>query len=139
MAHESKTDATALDEPSHISGQSLALITHKLNEERVKKHFWPKIRKVAARIPFAADLMAVYYCARDPATPVTAKGVLVAALAYFVMPFDAVPDVLLGIGFTDDAAVLAAAVAIIGKHLKQRHKDQALAVLRQITAEDPAS
>src|ERR1700742_3404465 len=65
-----------------------------VNERRVTTGFWPKFRKVAAKIPFAGDLLAVWYCARDPATPATAKGLMLAALAYFVMPVDAIPDVL---------------------------------------------
>jgi len=51
-----------------------------------------------------------------------AKGMILAALAYFVMPVDAIPDVIAGLGFTDDAAVFAALMAIIGKNLKPRHK-----------------
>jgi uncharacterized membrane protein YkvA (DUF1232 family) len=94
----------------------------RLNEQRVQRGFWPKIRKVAARIPFASDALSVWWAARDPDTPVAAKGMILAALAYFVLPTDAIPDVLAGIGFTDDAAVLAAVLAIVGKHVKPRHK-----------------
>lgn len=34
-------------------------------------------------------------------------GLIVAAIIYFVMPFDALPDFIAGFGLTDDAAVLA--------------------------------
>ena len=73
--------------------------------------FWRKLRGVVARIPFAEDLLAAYYCAFDRATPLHVKATLVGAIAYFVLPVDAIPDVLPVIGFTDDAAVLAAAHA----------------------------
>ncbi|MDP2213418.1 YkvA family protein, partial [Phenylobacterium sp.] len=65
----------------------------KVNEERVRKGFWPKIVRTAAKIPFASEAVAVWFCARDPATPSAAKGMMLAALAYFVMPADAIPDV----------------------------------------------
>lgn len=100
-----------------------------VNERRVAAGFWPKIGRVAAQVPFAADALSVWWCARDPATPAAAKGMILAGLAYFVMPMDAIPDVLAGIGFTDDAAVIAALMAVIGKHLKPRHREAAQSFL----------
>ncbi len=123
--------ATALD-PS----KALVPATVRLNEQRVARGFLPKLRRVAARIPFADDLLSVYYTARDPETPMASKGMMLAALAYFVLPTDAIPDVLLGIGFTDDAAVLAALMAVLGRTVKPRHKDAALAFLERARRED---
>jgi len=59
-----------------------ALTPHvmRLNEQRVARGFWPKIRKVAAHVPFASDALAVWFCARDDETPVAAKGMMFAAL-----------------------------------------------------------
>ncbi|MGI9372965.1 MAG: YkvA family protein, partial [Hyphomicrobiales bacterium] len=82
------------------------------NEKTVRNDFWSKFRAVAARIPFAEDVVACYYCAFDPQTPLRAKGILLAALAYFILPFDVIPDFIIGLGFGDDAAVLATAIAI---------------------------
>jgi uncharacterized membrane protein YkvA (DUF1232 family) len=103
--------------------------TLRVNEERVRQGFLPKIAKVAASIPFARDAISVWYCARDPETPLGAKGMMMAALAYFVLPTDAFPDFLGIIGFTDDAAVFAALIAIVGRHLKPRHRTAADALL----------
>ena len=47
--------------------------------------------RVAARIPFAEDLLAAYYCAFDRETPLHVQGTLIGALAYFVLPIDAMP------------------------------------------------
>lgn len=96
-----------------------------VNEEKVRRGFWPKLARTAARVPFARDLVSVWYCARDPETPAAAKGMMLAALAYFVMPADAIPDVLAGVGFTDDAAVIAAVVALVRANLKDRHRVKA--------------
>lgn len=96
-----------------------------VNEVRVAKGFWPKIKRTAARIPFADQALAAWFAARDPATPLPAKGMIFAALAYFVLPVDAIPDLFAGIGYTDDAAVIAALIATLGANIKRRHRDQA--------------
>lgn len=108
----------------------------KLNEERVAKGFWPKMRKVAARVPFAKEALSVWYCARDDDTPIAAKGMMLAALAYFVLPTDAVPDFIAGLGYTDDAAVFAALMSVIGKNLKPRHKEAARQAIEHLRADD---
>lgn len=97
----------------------------RVNEARVARGFWPKVRKVASKVPFIDDVLAVWWCARDAETPLAAKGMMMAALAYFVLPTDVIPDVLVGVGFTDDAAVMAAVLAIVGKNLKPRHREAA--------------
>lgn len=116
--------------------KALAPVTVRLNEEKVREGFLPKIRKVAAKVPFAADALSVWWAARDPETPMAAKGMMFAALAYFVLPTDAIPDILPAIGFTDDAAVFAALVAILGKTLKPRHKEAAQAFLTRLSHDD---
>ena len=83
-----------------------------------EERFWKKLKRVLTRIPFAEDLVAAYYCAADPETPAYVRAVLLGAVAYFVLPIDMVPDMLAGLGFTDDASVLAAAVASVGRHLQ---------------------
>lgn len=95
------------------------------NEKTVKGKFWPKITKVLARIPFAEDAMAAWYCAFDRQTPARVKAILLAALAYFIMPIDVIPDLLVGIGFTDDMAVLATAIGMIRSHIKDEHFEAA--------------
>ncbi len=112
--------------------RALVPSVQRVNEVRVSKGFWPKLRRTASRIPFADQAVAVYYAARDPETPIAAKGIMLGALAYFVMPVDAIPDILAGIGFTDDAAVIAALLATLGSHVKRRHKDLARDALKRL-------
>jgi uncharacterized membrane protein YkvA (DUF1232 family) len=113
-------------------GKALLPAVQRVNEVRVRKGFWPKLGRVASRIPFADQVVAVYYAARDPETPVAAKGIMLGALAYFVMPIDAIPDVLAGIGFTDDAAVIAAVIATLGANVRKRHRDLAEKALEKL-------
>ena len=91
-------------------------------QRRTKRKLLPKLLSVAGRIPFADDLAAAYYCALDPVTPTKVKLVLFAALGYFVLPVDAIPDIVTGLGFTDDATVLATALGIVGAHIREPHR-----------------
>jgi uncharacterized membrane protein YkvA (DUF1232 family) len=104
-------------------------------EHRVSKDFWPKLKKSLASVPFAEEVIAAYYCAFDPATPLKVKGILLGALAYFILPLDVIPDVLLGLGFTDDMAVLYAAISMIRSHMTQVHRDRAKETLEKLKAE----
>ncbi|WP_246160558.1 YkvA family protein [Aureimonas fodinaquatilis] len=90
-------------------------------EQKVRRSFFATLKRSAGAIPFTEDLVACYYCALDPKTPVAARGILLAALAYFVMPLDMVSDFLPFIGFTDDAAVLLAALGAVKANLKPTH------------------
>ncbi|MGN8020812.1 YkvA family protein [Phyllobacterium sp. 22229] len=94
-------------------------------EETVRARFWKTARKAAKSIPFLDEVIAGYYCALDPATPTWVRGTLLAALAYFVMPFDIIPDFIVGLGFTDDAAVLMAALNAIRNHVTPAHREAA--------------
>lgn len=87
--------------------------------------FWRAFRRIARNVPFARDLLAAYACVRDPATPRSVKLALAAALAYFAMPFDAVPDFLPLLGFSDDAAVLAATIAMVRNAITTKHYAEA--------------
>ncbi len=90
-------------------------------EEHVRRSFWSKLKRVARNVPFIEDLVAAYFCAMDPDVPVRVRGILLAALAYFILPFDFLPDVILGIGFTDDMAVLMYAISTIRTHITDAH------------------
>ena len=92
-----------------------------------RRSFWKKLRGLAARLPFAEDLIAAHYCAFDRQTPIHVKAALVGALAYFVLPADFIPDVLPVIGYTDDAAVLATAIKLVASHITPDHREAARA------------
>ncbi|TCZ77065.1 DUF1232 domain-containing protein [Paenibacillus albiflavus] len=98
---------------------------NKENEELVTKKFWAKTKKFAGKIPFTKDAIAMYYCAVDAKTPLWAKGIAFGALAYFISPLDAIPDAIIGLGFTDDAAVIAAGFKAISDQVRDEHRDKA--------------
>jgi uncharacterized membrane protein YkvA (DUF1232 family) len=95
------------------------------DEARVRRGFWSKVKRVAARLPFAEDLLSAYYCAFDRTTPIQVKAALLGALAYFVLPIDLVPDILPVLGYADDAAVLATALRLVASHIRPEHREAA--------------
>ena len=99
------------------------------DETRVRDGFWRKARQTLGRVPFTEDAVAAFYCAVDPTTPMPIRATLFGALAYFVMPFDAIPDIFLGLGFTDDAAVLVTAFTVAKTHIAEAHREKARAWL----------
>jgi uncharacterized membrane protein YkvA (DUF1232 family) len=100
-------------------------------EGKVRAGFWRALRRGARFIPFAEDLVAGYYCALDPATPGRVRGILLAALAYFVIPVDFLPDFIAGIGFGDDAAVLFGALTTVRNHIRPVHREAAKRALEE--------
>ncbi len=106
---------------------------------RVRREFWAKMKKVAAGLPFAGDLLAAYYCAFDRQTPRHVQAALLGALAYFILPFDAIPDFLPVLGFTDDAAILATAIKLVSSHIRPDHRAAAAAALARLRGEAESS
>ena len=104
--------------------------------ESVRKRFKAKFKRFAARLPFAEDLLAAYYCAFDRQTPRHVQLSLLGALAYFVLPFDVMPDFLPVLGFTDDAAVLVTALRMVATHIRPDHREAARQALSRGTEED---
>lgn len=99
---------------------------------RVRAGFWRTAKLAARRIPFMEEVVAAYFCALDERTPRRVRAMLLAALAYFVLPFDAIPDFLAVIGFTDDVAVLTAAITAIRPHIRKVHRVAARQALDEI-------
>ncbi len=110
----------------------------KLRDEEalVADRFWDKLRETLGRVPFVEDAVAAYYCATDRGTPLYVKAVLMGALVYFIVPSDVIPDVIAGLGYTDDAAVLAAVIAAVGNSLRPEHFASARGFLKKAAAEE---
>ena len=102
------------------------------DEETVRRHFWRKLKRFAARLPFTEDLLAAYYCALDRDTPFQVRAALLGALAYFILPFDVIPDMMPIFGFADDAAVLATALRLVASHMRPEHREAARRAMEKV-------
>jgi len=95
--------------------------------------FWRKVRRYgrAAGYGLVERALWLYYAARSPRTPAWAKSVIYGALAYFVLPADAIPDLIPVAGFTDDFGALAAALVSVAPYIDDDVRARASAVLHR--------
>ena len=84
-----------------------------------------KLSETSGKIPFAEQFLAVFYAVKDPKTPIKAKAMLAAALAYFIVPTDLIPDFVVGFGFTDDFAVLTMVLRHLSTTVTKEHYELA--------------
>ena len=82
---------------------------------------WDKVKKFArtAGKEVIEKALWLYYAAQRPETPKWAKTAIYGALAYFISPIDAIPDVTPLVGFTDDLGALAAAIAMTSAYINE--------------------
>lgn len=125
----------------HMEGMEAAAEATKLDADEavVRRGLGSKARRVLGRVPFLDSVLAAYYCAADPGTPLHVKAVLMGAVAYFVVPVDMIPDFIAGLGFIDDGAVLSAAVAAVRGHITRTHRERAREHLRALRDDNPAT
>lgn len=85
------------------------------SKEYSERSFWEKIahHAKAAGEEVVIKVLELFYALQSPDTPVWAKGIIVAALGYFISPVDAIPDVVPFAGFADDLGVVTAALATV--------------------------
>jgi uncharacterized membrane protein YkvA (DUF1232 family) len=91
----------------------------------VRARFWPTVKRALRALPFIEEVVAAYYAMLDPQTPTRPRLILIGALLYFVTPLDFVPDLVLGLGFLDDASILMAALAAVRGSIKEEHREAA--------------
>ncbi len=122
------------EKAKHSPSSALVPYAVRVNASLVRRGFWPKIRRVAARVPFAEDAVALWFCALDRETPASTKALLLAALAWFVMPKPFRPRRLPipGLLVADEAAVIAAALALARRAIQPLHRERARAVLARM-------
>lgn len=89
--------------------------------------FWQKVKLFAMKAgrEVIDNALCLYYAAQRPDTPKWAKTIIFGALAYFIAPIDAIPDLTPVVGFSDDLGALAAALAMVSMYIDDSVKSQA--------------
>jgi len=95
--------------------------------------FWNKLRHHAGRAgrEVLERALCLYYAARKPETPAWARTVMYGALAYFIAPIDAVPDLTPVLGFSDDLGVLVSALITVAMYIDDEVRAKARDKLAQ--------
>ena len=91
---------------------------------------WSKItgnvKKAGANLLY--EVLQLFYVAQNPNVPMKIRAAMVAPLGYFISPVDLIPDLAPVVGYTDDAAVIAMAIAFahayIDDEIRQKAKDK---------------
>ena len=101
--------------------------------EYTETSFWDKLKNFALKAgsEVIEKALFLYYAAQRPETPTWARTVIFGALAYFISPVDAIPDVIPVAGFTDDLGALAAAIGVVSMYITDEVKAQARQKLNQ--------
>ena len=103
---------------------------HGMDKDYKEEGFWGKIKDYGKKAgsEVVEKALQLYYAAQGKDTPVWAKTTIYGSLAYFISPVDAIPDVLLGVGYADDLGVLLAAIGVVSAYInddvRQKAKEQ---------------
>ena len=98
-------------------------MTEQFDDEKL----WDKITNFAksAGREVIQKALWLYYAAQMPNTPVWAKTVIYGALLYFILPIDAIPDMIPVVGYSDDLGALASAVTAVAMFIDDDVKEKA--------------
>jgi uncharacterized membrane protein YkvA (DUF1232 family) len=120
--------------------ESLQCKTEQFGRYYSDQSFWRKIerfgRLAGAKAVYQAVLL--WYVATKPSTPLPVKLLIFGGLGYFILPIDAVPDILVGIGYADDMAILVGIVSAYGMYMDDASKARARAKVKEIFGNDVA-
>ena len=110
----------------------------KYEDKYSESGLWDKIRKNIAKIGVKVIYQALllYYVAQSPNCPAKIKAGIIGALGYLISPIDLIPDIMPGIGYADDAAAIATAVALAQIYITDEIKEQAKAKIADLLGED---
>jgi len=105
-------------------GNKKVKVKKSINEEEIQKeidfvdeNLWGKLEKSGKRISFAKDILALYRYMKDPFVKWYRKAIVVAALVYFIVPIDTIPDITPLFGYLDDLGVITALLKYLGSEL----------------------
>lgn len=90
---------------------------YKEKEKYVDENLWNKLEKSGKKVSFAKDILALYRYMKDPFVKWYRKAIVVAALVYFIVPIDTIPDITPLFGYLDDLGVITALLKYLGNEL----------------------
>lgn len=117
---------------------NLKSFTQKYAEYYNPNALFEKIKKVSrkAGIKFVYVVLLLYYSTLDKELPMKDRLMVLAALGYFILPVDMIPDALPG-GFTDDMTALMYVVKQVWNNLTPETKRKAHDRLKEWFGEIP--
>lgn len=95
---------------------------------------WRTLKKLAVSTGRKTLLSALvlFYCLKDRDTPAWARGAIIGALGYLILPTDLVPDMIPGAGYGDDWGAIVVALGTVAAYIKDEHKAKAKAQMERL-------
>jgi uncharacterized membrane protein YkvA (DUF1232 family) len=89
--------------------------------------FWSKLKKYGKKAGSSVvyAVLLLYFTLQKPEVPAKTKAIIIGALGYFILPLDLIPDLAVGVGYTDDLGALGLALLQVAMYIDQDIKDQA--------------
>ncbi len=97
----------------------MSIDIEKYKENYSEEKFWEKLKKIAKKIGVKATAygLTLFYVLQKDEVTYGDKLFIIGCLGYFILPIDLVPDVLVGIGYTDDIGFMAINLIRISKYI----------------------
>ncbi|WP_078546373.1 YkvA family protein [Litchfieldia alkalitelluris] len=118
----------------------------KLKVEDINSHeehfseekFWTKVQKFSKKAGTSVvyAVLLLYYTLQRPDVPLKVKATIVGALGYFILPLDIIPDLAVGVGYTDDLSVVIFALVQVALYVNDEIKMQAKNKLKDLFGEN---
>ena len=74
-------------------------------------------KKIGGEVIYKA--LQLFYVLQKPNIPLKAKATIIGALGYLISPIDIIPDFIPVLGFSDDAAAVAVALAVVSAYIDE--------------------
>ena len=100
--------------------------------------FWNKLKKFAKKAGSSVvyAVLLLYFTLQKPEVPAKAKAIIIGALGYFILPFDLIPDVAVGVGYVDDLGALGVALFQVAMYIDDDIKGKAKEKLKDWFGDD---
>lgn len=99
-------------------------------DEKIKKN----VKKAGAVVIY--PVMMLYNLMKSPNTTVKDKMIIVAPLAYFILPTDLIPDIFVGIGYADDGIAIMASLRALASSITPEIQEQTKQQYIKIVGDD---
>ena len=96
-------------------------------------HLWKYTKVIGQKVAYSVLLMVFAFRRKD--TPRWARNIIIGSLAYFLSPFDSIPDLTPILGYTDDFGVLSFGLVTIASYINDDVRIEARKIMKKIFGE----
>ena len=112
---------------NHLQEQEALEQMQKSEKYYTESKFWDKLKKFGKKAGSSVvyAVLLLYYTLQKPEVPKKTKAIIIGALGYFILPVDLIPDMMLGVGYTDDLGALGVALFQVAMYIDDDIKNKA--------------